>query len=176
MLKKIIPFILVFCLLFATSVMAEDVQMGRGGRPGGTPPEGFNPGNGEFAPPENFDPSQMPDFGNSTPPEGFKPKDGEFAPAENAEVPGTENTEKKEETPAEVQEGNTPSVDNGQVNNGMPGKQGGNMFNMQNQQQNLQEQPTGFKLLLQKYFTPAVSVLLLILAFAFVIFYKRKQY
>ena len=90
MLKKIIPFILIFCLLFATAVMAEDVPMGRGNRPQGGPPEGFNPGNGEFTPPEGFDPSQRPDFGNGTPPEGFNPGNREVAPPENKGAPVTE--------------------------------------------------------------------------------------
>ena len=188
MLKKIIPFILIFCLLFATTVMAEDVPPTRGNRPQGGPPQGFNPGSGEFTPPEDFtpgegeftppegfDPSQMPDFGNGTPPEGFNPENREFTPPENIEVQGDENTEPQGETSVENPQDNTNPQGNGQFGGGRPNGQG-NWNNMFGQQQTVQEQPTGFKLLVQQYFTPAVSVLLLILAFVFVIFYKRKQY
>ena len=117
----------------------------------------------------------MPDIENFTPPEGFNPGNGEFTPPENIEVQGGENTEPHGETPVENPQGEVKPQGNGQFGGGIPNGQG-DWNNMFGQQQTVQEQPTGFELLLQQYLTPAISLLLLILAFVFVIFYKRKQY
>lgn len=49
--------------------------------------------------------------------------------------------------------------------------------NMTDNAQNTQEQQTtGFLGFIENYFTPVISVILLILAFIFVIFYKKRQY
>ena len=91
------------------------------------------------------------------------------APAAQADAPVEE---KEVATPTEeVAEQNIDSK-----NNSMTNRQSNRNGGMFNQQQNTTEQPTGFWFYAQKYFTPVISVVLLILAFVFVIFYKRKQY
>ena len=110
MLKKVIPIVLMLCLIFSISVMAEKTN----------------------APGE------------------------EFAPAVSEPMP-----QYAEERPQ-----------------GVRGNMGTPPFgNMQNyNQQSQAEQHTGFLGFIKTYSTPITSVILLILAFFFVIFYRRKNY
>ena len=111
MFKKVIPIVLVLCLIFGISAMAENAnevadgsvagatqQMPRGERPGGgrgnmgMPPSGDM--NGRTPP--NMPNGEMPS-GDFAPPEGFAPPDGEFAPVQN----------RSELSSAKSKEGNT---------------------------------------------------------------------
>ena len=77
-----------------------------------------------------------------------------------------ENTEKSEQT----QGGNSP------FGGGIPGGMGGFSGNMQSGQNTEVQQPAGFLGFVKTYSTPITSVVLLGLAFIFVIFYRRKNY
>ena len=64
-------------------------------------------------------------------------------------------------------------MNRGQMPEGMEESLG----NMQNDNMNTQvEQPTDFLSFVKTYSTPITSVILLVLAFIFVIFYRRKNY
>lgn len=75
---------------------------------------------------------------------------------------------------------NTKAVNNEtmpEVSEQMPEGIGRFSGNMQNPNQNTKtEQETGFLGFVKTYSTPITSVVLLILAFFFVIFYRRKNY
>jgi len=165
----------------------------------GAPPEGMNRRqrpSGDFTPPENrgdFTPPQ----GDFTPPENggdFTPPQGDFTPPENREesIPPQGGF-----TPPENEEKSTPPQNNDINNNAettpqtdgdtaeetprfgrqMPGGMGGFPGNMQNSNQNTQDQQeTGFSGFIKTNSAPVASVILLGLAFLFVIFYKRKNY
>ena len=171
----------------------EDMQ-GRGtppsmpnGEPSGnfTPPEGGfrspeNSGNftppensGEFTPPQNsgeFTPPQ--NSGGFTPPQSNEsnnagttvPKADEGVTEENSQIP--ESGEKSGQAP----NGRSPFGEQ------MPEGMGGFFGNMQNGQNTAAKQPTGFLGFVKTYSTPITSVVLLGLAYLFVIFYKRKHY
>ena len=196
MFKKVIPIVISLCLIFSISVMAENTsavtdgsaagasqqmsqsertQGGRGNM--GTPPSGAMQGRT----PPNMPNGEMPQ-GEFTPPEGFTPPQnaGEFAPPEssknNAEAvtpPANEN----------VTTENQQTQENGTESNQTPGRNqqfggmGGFPGNMQNFNGQTQEDaPKGFLGFVKTYSTPITSVVLLGLAFIFVIFYRRKNY
>ena len=196
MFKKVIPIVISLCLIFSISVMAENTsavtdgsaagasqQMSQGERTQGgrgnmgTPPSGAMQGRT----PPNMPNGEMPQ-GEFTPPEGFTPPQnaGEFAPPEssknNAEAvtpPANENvTTENQQTQENGTESNqTPSRN--QQFGGMGGFSGNmQIFNGQTQE----EQPKGFLGFVKTYSTPITSVVLLGLAFIFVIFYRRKNY
>ncbi len=78
--------------------------------------------------------------------------------------------------------GNMPDFDPSQApdnnqfpNHNMQGGRPGGFPGMPNQQAQT-ETPKTFKELVMEYITPIISVVLLALAFVFVIFYKRKNY
>ena len=178
MLKKVIATILSLCVIFSVSVMtvtaASETQRGRGlgemspigQRPSGdfAPPEGFIPPEGEFAPPQNsgeFTPPQGEESSNT---ETTAPQTDTGATEENQQVP--ENSKES----GQMQGGNSPF--GGEMPEGMNGFPG----NMQSGQNTAAEQPTGFLGFVKTYSTPITSVVLLGLAFIFVIFYRRKNY
>ena len=124
-----------------------------------TPPEGFTPPQnaGEFTPPQNNTKA------NST--EISKPNTTDGASAENEKT--QENSEEAGQTKSE----------NSRFGGQMPGGMGGFSGNMQNfNGQTQEEQPKGFLGFIKTYSTPITSVVLLGLAFIFVIFYRRKNY
>lgn len=204
MVKKVITTVLLLCLLSGISVMmvtaTDTTRQGRersgmpprGEMPSGdfAPPEGFTPPEGEFMPPKDFAPPE----GEFMPPEEFSPAEGDVMPPQdsgelmppqsdennNAETAApetdtgvaeenqksTENNEKSEQT----QNRNSP------FGGRMPDGMGGFSGNMQNSQNTAAEQPTGFFGFVKTYSTPITSVVLLGLAFIFVIFYRRKNY
>lgn len=164
MLKKVITIILSMCLISVIGAMTisavneavPDASQGAGERPngghGGMPPMG-EPPSGDFGPPQ-----------------------GGFVPPQN-------NDENNSEITTPETEGNT-SAENPQMPNGnpqlggqMPGGMGGFPGNMQNFNGQTQEDaPKGFLGFVKTYSTPITSVILLGLAFVFVIFYRRKNY
>ena len=198
MLKKVIPIVILLCLIFSISVIAENEmptsedtvtevseQMPQGAeerpqgvrRNMGTPPSGAMQGRT----PPNMPNGEMPQ-GEFTPPEGFTPPQnaGEFAPPEssknNAEAvtpPANENvtTENKQTQGNGTESNQTPG------RNQQFGGMGGFPGNMQNFNGQTQEDaPKGFLGFVKTYSTPITSVVLLGLAFIFVIFYRRKNY
>ena len=104
---------------------------------------------------------EMPS-GDIAPPEGFAPSKGEFTPPQ---TDGNESTES-----SQIPDGNQ------QFGGQMPGGMGRFPDNMQNSQNAVAEQPGGFLGFVKTYSTPITSVVLLGLAYIFVIFYKRKRY
>ncbi len=190
MQKKVISIVLALCLMFSISVMAENEnpvseetvpevsqqlpqgaeerpQGGRGNM--GMPPSGEMPTRGT--------PPNMPN--GKMPPEGMnrdqRPQ-GELAPPQNNDINNNDEI-------ATSQDGDT-STENPQVPGGnpqfggqMPGGMGGFSGNMQNFNRQTQEEvPMTFLGFVKTYSTPITSVILLALAFVFVIFYRRKNY
>ena len=198
MFKKVIPIVISLCLTFSVSVMAENeilaseetvpevseqIPQGAEGQPQGgrgnmrTPPSGAMQGRT----PPNMPNGEMPQ-GEFTPPEGFTPPQnaGEFAPpessknnAESVTPPANENvTTENQQTQENVTESNQTPGRNQQF-----GGMGGFPGNMQNFNGQTQENaPKGFLGFVKTYSTPITSVVLLGLAFIFVIFYRRKNY
>lgn len=176
MIKKIIPIILCLMLVFSVSVMATNtsdnansdapavseempmpgVERQGGGRGNmGTPPYGNIP-NGEM--PEDFIPPELPQ--------------GEFL---QDMIPSKDNDGTKTEKSKEV------TSENNGFNRGekrpynMPGgMQNGTIQNEENKSEDSSvAKITEF---LKTYQTPIISVIMLALAFIFVICYKKKQY
>ena len=149
--------------------------------PNGEMPTGeFAPPQGDFAPPQGeFTPPQ----GDFTPPQNM----GQAAPSQSATA-GNNTASPAAQTDAVItdeNQQNTQSADNtnqseqenqqfgGQMPEGMNEFFGGMLNNTQNAETN---QSAGFLGFVKTYSTPVVSVVLLIFAFIFVIFYKRKRY
>lgn len=165
MLKKVITILLSICLIFSISVMTvcavnetvPEAQQRAGERPGGgrggMPPTGEMP-SGEFGPPQGgFAPPQSNETNNTI--EATAPQTDGDTPAENSQTPG----------------------ENQQFGGQMPRGMGGFPGNMQNfNEQTQEEQPVGFWGFVKTNSTPITSVILLALAFIFVIFYRRKNY
>lgn len=92
-------------------------------------------------------------------------------PVEGEEIP--QRGMLKRETPPPMQGGEMPQGDFDPSK--MP--EGGFDGNVQNSTQSTQpEQEKGFIGFVKNYSTPVISVILLILAYVFVFFYKRKSY
>ena len=172
MLKKVITIVLMLCLIFSISVMTVTAvgETQQGGGRGGMPPMGEMP-QGEFTPSEDF-----------TPPEGFTPPQnaGEFTPPESSKNSAEAVTPPANEN---VTTENQQTQENGTESNQTPGRNqqfggmGGFPSNMQNFNGQTQEDaPKGFLGFVKTYSTPITSVVLLGLAFIFVIFYRRKNY
>ena len=178
MLKKVITIVLMLCLIFSISVMTVTAvgETQQGGGRGGMPPMGEMP-QGEFTPSEDF-----------TPPEGFTPPQnaGEFAPPQSEERGSAETTDPKtnkdlteegQQTQENGEDANQTQGGNQQFGDQMPGGMGGFSGNMQSFNGQTQENaPKGFLGFVKTYSTPITSVVLLGLAFIFVIFYRRKNY
>ena len=196
MFKKVIPIVISLCLIFSISVMAENTSAVTDGSAAGSPQqmsqgERTQGGRGNMGTPQsgamqgrippNMPNGEMPQ-GEFTPPKGFTPPQnaGEFAPTEsrknNAEAvtpPANEN----------VTTENQQTQENGTESNQTPGRNqqfggmGGFPGNMQSNSGQTQEaEPMTFGSFVKTYSTPITSVILLALAFIFVIFYRRKNY
>ena len=174
MLKKVIPIVVALCLIFSISVMAENTSAVTDGSAAGAsqqmpqgdfvPPEGFTPPNGEFTPPQNT--------GEFTRPESSKNNAEAATPSVNENV-ATQN----QQTQENGSESNQTQGGNQQFGGQSPAGMGGFSGNMQNFNGQTQEDaPKDFLGFVKTYSTPITSVVLLGLAFIFVIFYKRKNY
>ncbi len=172
MLKKVIAIVFVFCLIFSVNMMtlsavnevAPNKQQSMGERPdkGQMPPDDFTPMEGEFTKPQNEGEFMPPERNTDTEVSASKPDTGV---TEENQKP-SENTEESTDT----QNKNSPFGDK------MP--EGADRFpgNMQNGQNAVKEEPLGFSGFVKTYSTPITSVILLALAFVFVVFYRRKNY
>ena len=175
MLKKVITILLSLCLIFSISMVTVKAvnETQQGGGQGGMPPTGGAP-SGEFAPPEGFS-SQG---GKFVPPEGFTPPQSNEGNNTEATAPATDaGTAEEGQQPSENgEEAGQTQVGNSPFGGEMPEGMGEFFGNMQSSQNTAAEQPTGFLGFVKTYSTPITSVVLLGLAFIFVIFYKRKNY
>ena len=187
MLKKIIPIAIALCLIFSISVMAENTSAVTDGTATGTSqqiPQGERPqgGRGNMGMPPSGDmqgrtPPNMPN--------GEMPQ-GEFTPpqsnvntnsTETVTPPANDGAAENEQTQENGEQSGQTQGGNQQFGGQMPGGMGGFPGNMQNiNGQTQQEQPKGFLGFVKTYSTPITSVVLLGLAFIFVIFYRRKNY
>ena len=202
MLKKVILTVLTLCLLFSITVMAESDTAQNESFPDmqewmSQNAERFSENGGNFRMPPSGDmegrrPSNMPNGqmpegnmqrgqrpqGNFNPPqnqEEFKIPQGETNPDRNSNVNTNKTTPQTND--------NNPS-DNPQTQNesqGFRGPMQGGMGGFPGDMQNFnnttkEEQPKGFLGFLKTYSTPITSVILLGLAFIFVIFYRRKNF
>ena len=123
----------------------------------GTPPAIPN---GEM-PPERFTPPQSE--------EDFTPPNHNEITVNESIIPETDNKNTEENAQT--------SKDTFQFGGQMPGGMGGFPSNMQSfNGQTQEEHPKGFLGFARTYSTPITSVVLLGLAFIFVIFYRRKNY
>ena len=205
MYKKVIPIVISLCLLFSISVMAENTsavtdgsvsessqQMPQGERPqGGRGSMGMPPSDDmQGRTPPNMPNGEMPQ-GEFTPHEEFTPPNGEFAPQQNAEEftppqgdfnPVQGNVENNTETTPQADDNKSAQKPQFNENNQQSGAQapesmGGFPANMQNfNTQTQDDAPKSFLDFVKAYSTPITSVVLLGLAFVFVIFYRRKNY
>lgn len=168
MLKKAILIFLSACLIFSITATAENIQETNGEIPQSVQGEA---------------PSQMPPMGEM--PRSGRPS-GDFAPPQNNGAESANAQQPQENAQHPQENAQHPQGDfNAQGGGQMPGRNpwnGGQMpngfggfGNMQNNQ-NTESQPKGFWGFVKTYATPITSVILLILAFIFVIFYKRKNY
>ncbi len=190
MLKKVISIVFLLCFIFSVTTMAENEniviegnapkaieQIPQGGRENmGVPPSvdmGGNPApsmprpdiqSGNISrderPAGNF--GQLPNNANNN---GEIPKGQTDGNAQGGEmqIPGFN--------------GQFDGQFNGQFNGQRLGGMGGFPGDMQNTNQETQEEtPKGFWGFVKTYSTPVISVILLGLAFIFVVFYKRKNY
>lgn len=197
MLKKVIPVVISLCLICSIGGMAaptsagnsetipevaEQIPQGDRGNMGtlpsggmqnrGTPPQMPN---GEM-PPAGISRGQRP-AGEVTPPQNAEevtPPQGDFAvPQNNDANAAAEATPSPIDGNAEAENSQMPSGDSpfgGRMPEGFPGA-------MQNSSaQSTETQPTGFLGFVKTYSTPITSVVLLGLAFIFVVFYRRKNY
>ena len=182
MFKKVIAAALLLCVTAISVSAANEMPWGAADRSVNMP-QWADMQEGEFAPPEGFTPPE----GEFAPPEGFTPPQdsGEFAQPQNNESGSTEKTVPQTDT--DVTEGNQAVPENsgeaGQTQSGnrqfggqRSAGMGGFPGNMQSGQNTAAEQPTGFWGFVKAYSTPIASVVLLGLAFIFVIFYRKKNY
>lgn len=185
MLKKLIVAICLMCFAFSFSVFAENqntvseqtspqAALGNPNENMIAPP---SEANGEMPsrnvnrgerPTENFNPSQNEGrFGRAR--GDFVPPQGDFVPLQQNDVNKTESTDTNQDKNFQMPGGNQ------QFGGQMPEGMGRNPFDMQNQNTET-EQEKGFWGFVKTNITPIISVILLALAFVFVIFYKRKNY
>ena len=145
----------------------------------GTPPSDDMQNRGT---PPNVSNSAMPPKGMNR---GQKPS-GEVTPPQNTEFGNTEKVSQSTPAAKETAENETSTdeqnnhdtEENPQFEGRMPGgMQGGFPGNMQNNNQQTKDaEPMTFWGFVKTYSTPIASVILLALAFIFVIFYRRKNY
>lgn len=178
MVKKAAVIILSLCLIFCISVMAETANENSNADTSAPSQDMSNMG----IPPE-MQSGEMPPGGNR----GGQMPEGEFTPPQNTETNNAEGTapqadgniEETAQPPENSGENNQESGENTPFDGQMPGNMGDFNFpgGMANSVQNTEtEQATGFIGFIKTYSTPITSVILLLCAFVFVHFYKKKQY
>ena len=173
MIKKIIPVFLCICLSFAVICYGENTVETPENLPappqGAMPMEGARPQMGEM-PPQG----EVPAMGER-PSRGEMPQ-GDVNPAEGASVPASPvSPETQQPTEQETENNQNPdTITEATPMENMPqqGDKGG-QGRMPAFGQNQSAESESF---FDKYFDAIVSVILLILAYVFVIFYKRRQY
>ena len=184
MIKRLLPIILSFSLLLCTNVLAQQAKLttdapaaeteagglqqdtnvppSDNGAAVQTPGANNAPGAGNF-PGGNFNPENSGMNGNNSQmPQNMPSQNGAFGNAQGGQ--GFENMPDMSQF--------AEQMPNFGGNNG-----GGNPWKMQNGTQAEQiQQDTGFMGFVKTNFTPIASAVLLLFAFIFVIFYKRKKF
>ncbi len=187
MLKKTILMVIALCLMFSIVAMAENTRVVTDGSgleaSQKTPPSG----NMQGRTPPDMPSGGMPS-GDFAPPEGFTPpqNDGEFNPfqgnpdqiTETTNPTSNDNDETSNQQESQIgDESNQEKGGNEQFGELNPANMGGFPGNLQGFNQAAQEeQPQGFSGFVKTNSAPITSVVLLVLAFIFVIFYRRKNY
>ena len=200
-MRKIGIFLLIFCLSLSAVVFAQDEVSSQTenrqpfSREQRTLPQGFPGGempqfNGEM-PRFNGEMPQfngeMPDFGGQRPNFGDRmPQDTETKPAPSQAQTGEKSPDSTTPSPSatplppENAEDKTPQEfarpEGGKHPFGEGGMPGDSWQFGAGSQAQQQPESKGVMELFQEYFTPVVSLVLLGLAFLFVIFYRRKRY
>ena len=199
MLKKVIPIVILLCLIFSISVIAENemttsedtvtevseqIPQGAEERPQGvrrnmgTPPSGDMQGRTSPTMPNGKTPREGMNRGQKPSGEVTPPQNTEFGNTEKVSqsTPAAKETAENETSTDEQNNHNTE--EKSQFEGRMPGgMQGGFPGNMQNNNQHTKDaEPMTFWGFVKTYSTPITSVILLALAFIFVIFYRRKNY
>mgnify|MGYP003290343475 CR=1 FL=1 len=199
MLKKVIPIVILLCLIFSISVMAENEistseetvpevleqipqgaeeqpQGDRGNK--GTPPSGDMPDRTSPTMPNAKTPREGMNRGQKPSGEVTPPKNTEFGNTEKVSQSTSAVEESAENETSTDEQNNHNTEENPQFEGRMPGgMQGGFPGNMQSNSGQTQEaEPMTFGSFVKTYSTPITSVILLALAFIFVIFYRRKNY
>lgn len=183
MIKKILPVILCLCLVFGISAMAvnstdstgtdtpavtEEMPMpGGGGMRGGRGGRGGPQG-------ESAESREMPAM-----PDGGMPRGERMAPDNggNTENKNVQQTQPASEENVSGEATDTTNENTNRMQRGGMGGQGGMQGNTQSISETSEAQSQGGILgFVKTYSTPILSVILLILAFVFVAFYKRKSY
>lgn len=178
MIQKAVIIILSLCLIFSIGVMAENTNNNSNTD---TPAASQDINNTGILP--EMQNGEMPQRGNRS---GQMPEGG-FPPSQNIETNNAEgtapqtdgNTEETAQPSENSGENNQQSGENTPFDGQMPGNMGDLNFPggmVDNAQNTETEQATGFIGFIKTYSTPITSVILLICAFVFVYFYKRKQY
>ena len=199
MLKKVIPIVISLCLIFSISVMAENEiptseetvpevleQIPQGAEEQsqgdlgnmGTPPSGDMQGRISPTMPNGKTPREGMNRGQKPSREVTPPQNTEFGNTEKVSQ-STSTVEEPAENETSTDEQNNHNTEkNPQFEGRMPGGiQGGFPGNMQNNNQQTKDvEPMTFWGFVKTYSTPIASVILLALAFIFVIFYRRKNY
>lgn len=185
MIKKIIPIILCLCLVFSISASAADstdstagdasavageMPMRDGGRQGGG--QGGRGGRGDMgAPPqgENRPAGEMPD-NEMSPPQG-----NDNTETGDVRQPQSANTENADASAGAANEGPDPMQTDGELAAGDITDKIQETTQLIDDAFELQY-TSGIISFIKTYSTPITSVILLISAFVFVVFYKRKRY
>lgn len=181
MLKKIIPVFLCLCLSFAVICYGENTVETQIPPRGEMPPQGAMPSEGEFPQMDRMPPMGEKPPQGEVPAMGERPSRGEMPqggvnPAEGASVP-TSPVSPEIQQPIERETENSQNPDT--VTEATPVEnqpQQGNWREQGRMPSFGQNQSVESESFLDKYFDATVSVILLILAYIFVVFYKRRQY
>ena len=187
MFKKVITTVFSLCLIFgicAMTVSAADetqqngmpwsgvMQSGELAIPEGfTAPEGFNPSDGEITFPQNS--------GEFTPPQNEESESSQATDSQTDTRVTSENQQASENSDWSGQTQGRNQQFDGRIQGGNPpfgGGMGGFSGNMTNSQNTVSNQSAGFLGFVKTYSTPVTSIILLGLAFIFVVFYRRKNY
>lgn len=164
--------------------VSEQIPQGAEERPQGvrrnmgTPPSGDMQGRTSPTMPNGKTPREGMNRGQKPSGEVTPPQNTEFGNTEKVSqsTPAAKETAENETSTDEQNNHNTE--ENSQFEGRMPGgMQGGFPGNMQNNNQHTKDaEPMTFWGFVKTYSTPITSVILLALAFIFVIFYRRKNY
>lgn len=148
MQKRILPIILILCFMFSISALAREATRAVDTQSSPTYSSSADNGQNGFGSVPN---TQQNNNSNA-------PDSGRNGMGGNSQFGGFGNS------------GNSPE-------NGFFGNRGGFSGNMQNGTQNgTQPEAQGFAGFVKEYSTPIASVILLAIAYAFVLLYKRKHY
>lgn len=183
MIKRILPIILYLCLISGVTAMAanstdgtnadmpavtEEMPTQDGGNRQGGGPDGMG---GQHPGGENAQGGKAPAM-----PDGEMPIGEATPPEENGQQEQPSNSENTVDTTTDTTDERSNRMQSGGMNGGMDGMNGGMREDTQNTENGETASQDGILDLIKIYSTPITAVILLALAFVFVLFYKRKTY